>query len=82
MPAWAEADFELAGMFVYDVRLPFTRASWRGRLRACRGVGARLDDEAVARFDREHAALLERITDGDEFTILHRIDSHVLRFRD
>jgi SAM-dependent methyltransferase len=78
MPTWAEGHFRLRGTFVFDEAMPFTRESWRGRIRACRGVGATLADDEVAQFDREHDALLRAIT-TDPFSILHRIDAHVLR---
>jgi SAM-dependent methyltransferase len=78
VPKWAEQDFDLVAMFWYDEAIPFTRDSWRGRMRACRGVGASLPPEDVERFDREHDALLRRIA-PDNFTILHRLDAHVLR---
>jgi hypothetical protein len=49
MPDWA-AGLRLTGFFVYDEAIPFTRETWRGRMRACRGVGAGLaPDEALAR---------------------------------
>ena len=77
MPAWAESHFSLRGMFVFDEQIPFTRESWRGRIRACRGVGATLPKEHVEAFDRDHDALLRRIT-SDDFSVLHRIDAHLL----
>lgn len=49
-------------------------------MRACRGVGASLPAEEVGRFDAEHGALLERIA-PERFTVLHRIDAHLLQFR-
>lgn len=78
MPKWAEGHFELHGMFVFDEPIPFTRESWRGRIRASRGVGASLPEHEVALFDREHDTLLRGIA-GPEFSILHRIDAHLLR---
>ncbi len=80
MPTWAERDFRLRAMFIYDEPIHFTRDTWRGRIRACRGVGAALDAPAVARFDAEHAALLHRIV-PESFTILHRVDAHIFEFR-
>lgn len=80
MPSWAVADFNLIARFWYDEPIPFTRESWRGRIRAYRGVGATLSDHEVCRFDREHAQLLARIT-GETFSILHRINAHLLRSR-
>ena len=78
MPKWSEGHFELRGMLVFDEPIPFTRESWRGRIRACRGVGATLSDDQIEAFDREHDALLRTITDGN-FSVLHRIDAHLLR---
>lgn len=77
-PAWAAADFIVTAMFFYDEPIPFTRESWRGRIRACRGVGASLTAEEVKQFDEEHAALLARIAE-EKFTVLHRIDAHVFQ---
>ena len=75
-PEWARRHFRLAAMFYYDESIRFTREQWRGRIRACRGVGATLAAEQVEAFDHEHTALLAE-TVPDEFTILHRIDVHV-----
>lgn len=69
----------LTDKFVYDEAIPFTRESWRGRMRALRGIGASLSAEAVEAFDREHELLLNDIT-GVDFTILHRIDAHIYKF--
>jgi SAM-dependent methyltransferase len=70
--------FELSDRFVLDARIPFTYESWRGRFRACRGVGASLSEDEVAAFDREHARLLEQ-TVPPQFTVLHRVDCHIFR---
>jgi hypothetical protein len=78
MPIWAEGKLELTAMFWYDEPIPFTRESWRGRFRACRGTGATLDPTALAAFDAAHDALLRRMA-PESFTILHRINAHVLR---
>ncbi len=69
----------LVGKFVYDEAIPFTRESWRGRMRALRGIGASLSVDAVEAFDREHEVLLNDIA-GANFTILHRIDAHIYKF--
>jgi SAM-dependent methyltransferase len=78
MPRWVRGDFSLAGSFVYDEAIPFTRASWRGRMRACRGVGAALPADEVERFDVAHAAMLDAEV-PEHFEVLHRINAHVLR---
>lgn len=77
VPDWAR-DLSFVGLFAYDEAIPFTRATWRGRIRACRGVGASLSDDDVARFDREHEALLRRVA-PERFTVPHRLDARVFR---
>ncbi len=52
-----------------DMRVPFTRDSWHGRMKACRGVGASLDADALAAFDREHYEMLQKFPEA--FEILH-----------
>lgn len=76
-PAWAADAFDVRAMFYYDEPVRFTRAQWRGRMRACRGVGATLAPAEVARFDVELGALLERIA-PESFDVVHRVDAHVL----
>lgn len=70
-------DFNVKEYFFYDEQISFTRDEWRGRIRACRGVGAALNPEQVEKFDQEHDQLLQKIA-GDNFAILHRIDAHIL----
>lgn len=38
--------------------VPFEHEEWRGRIRACNGVGAALDHAQVDAFDRELTAML------------------------
>jgi hypothetical protein len=76
-PAWAGDDWNVVGAFEYDEAIPFTRESWRGRMRACRGVGASLPPDEVERFDALHAELLARLA-PERFAVLHRIEAHVL----
>lgn len=64
-------------MFWFDEDVRFTHLAWRGRMRACHGVGAALDEQQVAAFDAEHAALLATLA-PDPFTVRHRVDAHVL----
>jgi SAM-dependent methyltransferase len=75
-PRWAEGQFRVKAMFMFNEAIPFTRESWRGRIRACRGIGATLSAEQTARFDREHEALLKAIA-PESFSVLHWIDAHV-----
>ena len=56
----------------FDARLPFTRESWNGRIKACRGIGASsLSEDEIAAFEREHLAYLDTCT--EQFEILHNI---------
>ena len=75
---WMKPAFDVDDFFIFDAAIPFTRESWRGRFRACRGVGASLSPDEIAAFDAELAALLDEIV-PPEFTIVHRIDCHILR---
>jgi cyclopropane fatty-acyl-phospholipid synthase-like methyltransferase len=72
---WSKPGFKLVTYHAYEEAIPFTRESWCGRFRACRGTGAALSPEDMARFDQEHHALLEQIA-GETFTILHQIFLH------
>lgn len=62
----------------YDVEIPFTRDSWNGRVKACRGVGASLTTEEVEAWEKEHRLLLEKITE-ETFTITHQVAMLELR---
>jgi SAM-dependent methyltransferase len=75
-PAWATGRASVAAMFWFDADVPFTRASWRGRMRACRGVGASLPEADVTAFDAALATWLEANT-APTFTVRHRVDAHV-----
>ena len=75
-PDWERHGFRLRTFHSMDVALPLTRESWRGRIRACRGVGAALDAATIDAFDRAHAALLEELV-GDAFEVPHQATLHV-----
>jgi len=75
-PAWAAGRARVRAMFWFDVDVPFSRASWRGRMRACRGVGAALAPAEVEAFDGSLAAWLDANV-GERFTVRHRVDAHV-----
>jgi SAM-dependent methyltransferase len=73
--AWSRQDFCLVTYHAYEEALPFTRESWRGRIRACRAIGAALPPAEVERFDQEHDALLRQIA-PDAFTVVHQLWCH------
>ncbi len=62
--------FELVYHEEYPLQIHFTRESWNGRMKACRGVGASLTENEIVRWEQEHRALLEKIA-PEEFDILH-----------
>lgn len=92
-PKWTGAGYERKPVFIpeaavslfdvefaedYDLMVPFTRESWHGRMKACRGVGASLTPEETAEWEKEHITLLERKA-PPEFDILHHAAVAVLR---
>ena len=54
----------------YRVNVHFTRESWHGRMRSCRGIGASLLPEEISHWEAEHIKLLQKIA-PEEFDILH-----------
>lgn len=62
--------FEMVEHEEYDIMVPFTRDSWHGRLRACRGVGASLSETELKLWDEEHRKLLEQVA-PEQFEVLH-----------
>lgn len=63
---------------VYDLDVPFTRESWNGRIRACRGVGASLSAEDVALWEREHVEMLEKKA-PERFNVKHYAAMKIFR---
>lgn len=62
----------------YYLPVRFTRESWNGRMKACRGVGASMSAEEINKWEQEHIRLLRDIA-PDEFDILHYAASAGLR---
>ena len=80
IPDIAYEYFEMEDHEEYDLMVPFTKESWHGRMRACRGVGASLSEEELARWDREHRGLLDRIA-PEQFEVSHYAALTVLKKR-
>lgn len=82
-PAWladvAIAGFERLETFSTDVPATYTHEGWRGRLRACAGVGASLPPDAVARFDAALRALLAERFPHEPLEVPHRVFAVVCR---
>lgn len=70
IPAQYDEEFELIYHEEYPLKVHFTRESWNGRMKACRGIGASLSGIQVQAWECEHSQLLLEIA-PDEFDILH-----------
>ncbi len=70
IPDCYKEKFEIAHHEEFRLKVPFTRESWNGRMKACRGVGASLSEEEITAWEAEHKKLLTQIA-PEEFTILH-----------
>jgi SAM-dependent methyltransferase len=75
-PSWF-ADLSGAGFiglesFTFDLDQPYSHEAWRGRIRASAGITV-LDPEAVARFDDDHAALLQQHFPQQPLQVPHRV---------
>ena len=62
--------FKLVYHEEYYLTVPFTRESWNGRMKSCRGVGASLSKQQIAEWESDHMALLEKIA-PEKFEIKH-----------
>ena len=70
IPDAAYKYFNLQDHEEYDIKVPFTRQSWHGRIRASRGIGASLSAEELALWGKEHMAMLEASA-PEQFDVLH-----------
>lgn len=70
IPDCYKEKFKLVYHEEYLLQVPFTRDSWNGRMKACRGIGASLTNTEISMWEQEHKKLLERIAPM-EFDILH-----------
>lgn len=73
-------EFELVRHDEYKLNVHFTRESWNGRMKACRGIGASLPEEKIRSWEQEHLKLLSGIA-PEEFNILHYAASAELKKR-
>ena len=56
----------------FRVDLPFSRDSWHGRMRACRGVGASMSENELAAWEKEHMEMLEQCA-RENFLVKHYV---------
>lgn len=70
IPDCYKEKFELVYHEEFLLHVPFTRESWNGRMKACRGIGASLSETEIANWEEEHKKLLVQIA-PEKFDILH-----------
>lgn len=68
-PKWAKEYFTVCNAIAFDVDVKFTRESWNGRIKACRGIDASLSKEEIEKFEKEHIDMLSKFP--EEFEIPH-----------
>jgi len=69
---WNNTLFQISNVRIYDLKVPFTRESWHGRMIACRGIGASvLSAEEIEAFEKEHLQMLNSMP--ETFEILHYV---------
>ena len=70
IPKVYSSHFELKSHDEFRLKVHFTRESWKGRVKSCRGIGASLPPEEIRSWETEHQKLLQQIAPS-EFDILH-----------
>ncbi len=81
---WWLRDLGVAGSrrlesFSYDLDVPYTRESWRGRIRASAGVGGSMTPPQVEEVDRALEALLASRFPAPVLEVPHRVFAIVAR---
>jgi len=70
IPGCYDKHFRLSYQEEYRLRVPFTRESWNGRMKACRGIGASLSEKEISLWENESMELLSKIA-PESFEIQH-----------
>lgn len=70
IPDFYKERFDLVYHEEYPIKLLFTRESWHGRMKTCRGIGASLSETEIAAWEDEHKRLLAEIA-PPTFEVLH-----------
>ena len=82
-PVWVPEEyldyFKIEKQEEFRVDIPFTRDSWNGRMRACRGTSASMTSETFADWENEHVKMLEEYP--EKFLIKHYISIAWLKKR-
>jgi ubiquinone/menaquinone biosynthesis C-methylase UbiE len=80
VPEVAEKYFDIEARDQYDLMVPFTRDTWNGRMKACRGVGASMDPDTITKWETEHMKMLTENA-PEAFEVLHHAATAILRKR-
>ncbi len=70
IPECYNENFKLIYHNTFRLGVHFTRESWHGRMKTCRGIGASLPESDIKSWEKEHIELLNKIA-PDDFEILH-----------
>lgn len=70
IPECYSEKFDIVYHEEFYVEVPFTRESWNGRMKSCRGIGASLSTEEISKWESEHLKLLNE-TAPKKFKVLH-----------
>ena len=70
IPDCYESKFDMVYHEEYLLNVHFSRDTWNGRMKACRGVGASLSKEELKEWESEHLKMLSEIA-PEEFDIKH-----------
>lgn len=80
IPASYGLHFDMICHEEYRLNVHFTRETWNGRMKACRGVGASLSNKELWEWEAEHTKMLSEIA-PEEFDIKHYAALAELRVR-
>ena len=73
--------FMVERAFSFDLPVSFTRETWHGRIKACRGIGASsLSPAQIAAFEKDHLRFLQE--QPETFDIPHAAIFYLLKKRD
>ena len=73
--------FEIVLQKEFRVDVPFTKESWHGRMRACRGVGAAMNEEQLKAWEEDHIQMLKENA-PEEFRVKHYVSFAELQVRE
>lgn len=70
IPDCYKSKFDIVHHEEYYLDVHFSRESWNGRMKACRGIGASLSEDELQEWETEHKRLLSEIA-PEEFDVKH-----------